>query len=99
MKGLLTLRLKPDWKAVELEPTGAKEMELDDIEVGQKYRCDDKGAQYFATVVSLTASEKCGAYRCALSPLVCLGRRFPLTQPSLLKLGRCPLPASGERAQ
>ncbi len=27
-------------------------MELDDVEIGQKYRCDYKGAQYFATVVS-----------------------------------------------
>ena len=27
-------------------------MELNDIEIGQKYRCDYKGAQYFATVVS-----------------------------------------------
>jgi hypothetical protein len=52
MKGLLALRLKPDWKAVELEPTGATKMELDDIEIGQKYRCDYKGAQYFATVVN-----------------------------------------------
>jgi hypothetical protein len=52
MRGLLALRLKPDWKAVELEPTGATQMELDDIEVGAKCRCDYKGAQYFATVVS-----------------------------------------------
>jgi hypothetical protein len=51
MKGLLALRLKPDWKVVELEPTGATQMELDDIEIGKKYRCDYKGAQYFATVV------------------------------------------------
>jgi hypothetical protein len=27
-------------------------MELDNIEVGQKYRCDYEGAQYFATVVA-----------------------------------------------
>jgi hypothetical protein len=25
-------------------------MELDDVEIGEKYRCDYKGAQYFATV-------------------------------------------------
>jgi hypothetical protein len=52
MKRLLALRLKPDWKAIELEPTGATQMELDDIEIGAKYRCDYKGAQYFATVAS-----------------------------------------------
>jgi hypothetical protein len=27
-------------------------MELDDVEIGQKYRCDYKGERYFATVVS-----------------------------------------------
>jgi hypothetical protein len=52
MKGLLALRLKPDWTAIELEPTGATQMELDDIGIGRKYRCDHKDAQYFATVVS-----------------------------------------------
>jgi len=40
------------WLRKELKPTGATEMELDDVEIGQKYRCDYKGAQYFATVVS-----------------------------------------------
>ncbi len=50
MKRLLALRLKPDWKAVELEPTGVTKMELDDVEIGKKYRCDYNGAQYFATV-------------------------------------------------
>jgi hypothetical protein len=59
MKRLLALRLKPDWKAVELEPTGATQMELDDIKIGQKYRCDYKGAQYFATVVSKGAKDVC----------------------------------------
>jgi hypothetical protein len=52
MKRLLALRLKPDWKAVELEPTKAIKMELDDVKIGEKYRCDYKGAQYFSTVVS-----------------------------------------------
>jgi hypothetical protein len=52
MKRLLALRLKPDWKAVELEPNGATQMEIDDVEIGKRYRCDYKGAQYFATVVS-----------------------------------------------
>ncbi len=59
MKRLLALRLKPDWKAVELEPTGATQMELDDVEIGQKYRCDYKGAQYFATVVSKNQKDVC----------------------------------------
>ena len=59
MKRLLALRLKPDWKAVELEPTGATQMELDDVEIGQKYRCDYKGAQYFATVVSKDDKDVC----------------------------------------
>jgi hypothetical protein len=54
MKGLLALRFKPDWKVVELEPTGATQMELDDIEVGAKYRCNYQGVQYFATVVGKT---------------------------------------------
>jgi hypothetical protein len=52
MKRLLALRLKPDWKAIELEPTRATQMELDDVEIGQKYRCEYKGAEYFATVIS-----------------------------------------------
>jgi hypothetical protein len=52
MKGLLAHRRKPDWTTIELEPTGATQMELNDIEIGRKYRCDYKGAQYFATVVS-----------------------------------------------
>jgi Apea-like HEPN len=59
MKRLLALRLKPDWKAVELEPSGATQMELDDVEIGQKYRCDYKGAQYFATVVSKDNKDVC----------------------------------------
>jgi hypothetical protein len=57
-KRLLPLRLKPDWKAVELELTGATQMELDDVEI-QKYRCDYKGAQYFATVVSKDSKDVC----------------------------------------
>jgi hypothetical protein len=59
MERLLALRLKPDWKAVELEPTGATQMELDDVEVGGKYRCDYNGAQYFATVVSKGEKDVC----------------------------------------
>jgi hypothetical protein len=35
-----------------MEPTEATQMELDEIEIDRKYRCDYKGAQYFATVVS-----------------------------------------------
>ncbi len=50
MQKLIALRLKPDWKAVELEPAGATRMDIDDIEPGQKYRCDYKGKQYFAVV-------------------------------------------------
>jgi hypothetical protein len=56
---LLALRLKPDWKAVELEPSGVTQMELDDVQIGQKYRCDYKGAQYFATVVSKDNKDVC----------------------------------------
>ena len=59
MKGLLALRLKPDWTAIELEPTGATQMELDDIGIGRKYRCDHKDAQYFATVVSKDEKDVC----------------------------------------
>jgi Apea-like HEPN len=39
MKALLALRLKPDWTAIELEPTRATQMELDEIEIDRKYRC------------------------------------------------------------
>jgi hypothetical protein len=34
-------------------------MELHDIEVGRKYRCDHGSAQYFATVVSKKESDVC----------------------------------------
>jgi hypothetical protein len=30
-------------------------MDLEDVEVGQRYRCDCEGAQYFATVVAKSA--------------------------------------------
>ncbi len=59
MKRLLALRLKPDWKSVELEPTEATVLELDDIEINGKYRCDYKGAQYFVTVTSKGDKDLC----------------------------------------
>jgi hypothetical protein len=34
-------------------------MELDDVEIGKKYRCDYKGAQHFATVVSKGDKDVC----------------------------------------
>ena len=34
-------------------------MELDNVEIGRKYRCDYKGAQYFATVVSKGGKDVC----------------------------------------
>jgi hypothetical protein len=55
----MALRLKPDWKAVELGPTGVTEMEMDDVEIGRKYRCDYKGARYFATVTSKDGKDVC----------------------------------------
>lgn len=38
---------------------GATEMELDDIEIGRKYRCDYKGIQYFATVTTKSDKDVC----------------------------------------
>jgi hypothetical protein len=34
-------------------------MKLDDVEIDQKYRCDYRGAQYFATVVSKDGKVVC----------------------------------------